>query len=293
MKLAFDIGSCGYLVRDLQRGAGLAQVDGAFGMATGRAVMDVQRVHGLEQTGKADEATFAALGLVWPDEFERCLNLTSCLEGTSFGDCNATDIDGAGLTFGVAGFTTASGEVQTILRHLRLRNPQAFQVLSESTHAKLQQLVSSRTTDDGAWKQLFYGSDCRVRPEWIVAFRTWGGVAEMQSAQKDLARELFWQPALRAVHRLRLESNRARALLFDIAVQNGGWNVRHQRVFDSLVLQKRPCDEQATLDLIAQAVATCAASKWRTDVLARKLMLARGSGFVHGRQYDLHSYAIE
>ncbi|MGI8905935.1 MAG: chitosanase [Candidatus Sumerlaeaceae bacterium] len=289
MALAFRSGASGYLVRQLQSQLKV-NCDGRYGARTEAAVSAVQKAHALSIDGAADELTYRAIRLQWPEEFERCLNVTSCLEGTSFGDCNATDIDGAGLTMGVAGFTTAHGEVQEILRDFFVANPRAAEFVSSECDASLRTLLASDAVNAEAWKSLFYAGE-HVKNEWKAAIRAWGDTPEMQSVQKGLTRRCFWEPGLRMAKKLKLTSVSAHAFLFDVAVQNGGWSSRHERALASLKVTATH-DESRRLANMAEAVALCCAPQWRWDVRARKMLFATGSGLVHGRHYKLRTYAL-
>lgn len=290
MEIAYRIGSRGFVVQGLQNALGLPP-DGRFGSRTAAAVAAKQLQLGSPATGDANKPTFAALAVTWPDEFERCMNLTSALEGTGFGDCNAADIDGAGLTLGVAGFTSASGEVQELLNRLFAARPEAVEALPRQTSSQVRDAIARRA-GAAEWRRLFYGTGNSVKAKWVSAFRTWGQLAEMQAAQLQMARARFWQPAIAAANQLQIESLAGKALLFDVGVQNGGWAQRHQRQYELRLAQEKPADETAKLRLIAQVVAACAASRWQADVLARKLMFADGGGTVHGEQFELLDYAI-
>jgi hypothetical protein len=291
MEVGFRSGSKGFIVRQIQQALGLS-ADGCFGPRTTAAISSVQQSHSPTAAGLADKQTFCGLGLQWPDEFTRCINLTSVLEGTSFGDCNSTDIDGAGLTLGIAGFTTAHGEVQLILGSLISRTTEALSAVPAALRPEFVRLLKTGGKPD-EWERLFFTHDGIVLPQWRNAFQVWGSIPAMQEIQLQLARERFWLPSIRVARRLRLSSPRGRALLLDIAVQNGGWAARHQRVYDSLIQPSPSSDEFQRLEIMARSVAACAQPKWREDVLARKVLFARGAGIVHGDTFELRDYAIQ
>lgn len=282
-------GARGFLVERLQERLGVT-ADGAYGPGTAAAVKALQAKHNLEQTGRAGPREFDAAGLAWPGAFERCMNLVSVFEGTGFGDCNATDIDGAGLTIGVAGFTTAHGEVQRLLREYLRRRPTAKSALDADTALCVDHLLSS----GGAahqWKRLFFGNNKRVTSQWCRVLERWGRDSIMQQLQLRLAREQFWLPAHIQADRLHIYSVQGMALLLDVGVQNGGWRREHLEEAERMGLG-RAADEAERRMIMAQAVAQCAAARWRQDVLQRKVTIAAGSGRVHGREVNLQSYGI-
>ncbi len=241
-------------------------------------------------TGWAGPREFVAAGVPWPDEFARCMALVSCLEGTGFGDCNTTDIDGAGITLGIAGFTSAHGEVQELLGALVRRRPQVLQDLPQDLGAQLARLENADVRDRGPWERWFYGLDGRVKAAVREALRQWGTLPEMRRLQMGMARERFWEPAVVCAGRLGLTTPAARGLLLDVWVQNGGWGKRHEARLPGMDL--KGAEESAGLERMALAVADCARPRWREDVAQRKLLFARGRGAVHGQEYCLVAQGI-
>ena len=167
----------------------------------------------------------------------------------------------------------------------------AEQAIGTKELARLKSLLRKQAKAE-EWKDFFFGTSGRVREVWQQAFLTWGREPAMRQLQLDQARQLFWTRAITDAKHLRLTSGRARCLLLDIAVQNGGWKPRHDQVARHLPGWDSS-DESARLVCMAHDVAQGAATRWRNDVLQRKLTVARGSGTVHGRSYRLADYAVE
>jgi len=282
-------GSRGFVVADLQRHLGIS-ADGMWGPKTTAAVKELQRRAGLAESGCTGEAEYRALGVAWPGLFLRAMNFVSNLEGTGFGDCNATDIDGAGLTMGIAGFTTAHGEVQKLIRDYVAKRPQALNTLSKSLRDRISH-VMSWNAEHYHWARIFYGGDGRVDKSWHVALRQWGQDPGMQKLQLDMAETRFWKRAARVTEHLGFKSDRAYVFFLDVAVQNGGWRPQHEVTVQKNAGWKSP-DEVERLRAAAEAVADCAKSKWRRDVLIRKMAIARGEGVVHGRLWRLGDHGL-
>ncbi len=106
----------------------------------------------------------------------------------------------------------------------------------------------------------------------------------------------FLERAERDAQKLGFETERALALCFDVAVQNGGVRTRVEKasgVLESHIdaywkrLPTGELKEWQRLKALAQGVADCSIARWRADVLSRKLTIAVGRGTVHGRYYDL------
>ncbi len=116
----FGIGSHGGIVGDIQRGlvsagADPGRVDEVYGPGTASAVKQVQAKNQVPNTGEVDQATWAAfMQHPLPTLFERSLELTAAFEGHSY-TLAVGNFDGAGLTWGVIGFTVKSGNIPAIL----------------------------------------------------------------------------------------------------------------------------------------------------------------------------------
>jgi peptidoglycan hydrolase-like protein with peptidoglycan-binding domain len=288
MEEAFMLDARGWCVANLQQALRI-RADGRFGPSTYEAVARIERELQREIQGRADASVFAHVGLPWPSEFERVLALVMELEGTSFGDCNSTDIDGAGLTMGICGFTTRHGEVQALVETFLSRVPEAWAWLPTSMQLALRKLMDAHASP-AQWEEVLLDSNRRPRPATRAAIAAWGQHPFMRELQRSWAEQRFWQPAVKAARELDVDVPAGRALLFDVWVQNGGWRPAH-----AVRMQRHlgePSDVRARLHAIALAVAGEARAPWRADVLSRKLLFARGAGMVHGVFYSLAAQAI-
>ncbi len=105
---------------DLQRqnfvvGDPLKFADGDFGGKTFTALQNLQTARGLPASGAVELTTWQQLTPdPLPSLFERCLQVTAAFEGHGFGLAKG-NFDGAGITWGVIGFTLSNREVQAIL----------------------------------------------------------------------------------------------------------------------------------------------------------------------------------
>jgi hypothetical protein len=247
-------------------------------------------------TGLADEALYAALGLTFPEEFERCLTVTCGFEGTRYGDCNHKDIDNAGLTFGIVGFTSEHGEAQNILKQFRAVDPAMLDVFGAPRAAELETLLNG-TADPEPWGRFFYGTAFRrhaskglsVLADVPAAFAAWGTRPTMRRIQQEEARKM-WDRALKSARQFSFVSMSARGFFFDVVVQNGGFRQEHADSFLAMNLDAQP--ESVRLEGAAQAVGSHANPEYGADVLSRKLVFARRSGTVHGVNYNLDAQAF-
>lgn len=292
MTYTFKTNARGFVVQRLQKGLGIA-ADGIFGAQTYGALVALQRTvpAGVSAPpGEAGPAEFVAVGLAWPSPFERAMNLVGCFEGTSFGDCNPTDMDGAGLTLGIAGFTTRHGEVPRLLARYLAEMPGRLADISPALQSRLLELLARRGSAEG-WKSLFFGTDGRVAPSWLEAFAKWGRCETMQRLQLEMAHAAFWGPAASAAESLGFNTVQGLTFFLDVAVQNGGWKKSHL-VIARRMIDWRSEDPARALAVAARAVAAHAVEKWRNDVLSRKMAIATGKGVVHGREWDLRDFGL-
>jgi hypothetical protein len=80
-------------------------------------------------------------------------------------------------------------------------------------------------------------------------------------------------------------------LAFDISVQN--WTVRSsadKKISIQIKLREAvfgKTSEKQRMTIIANAVADVSKSQFRADVRSRKLTIAKGTGTVHGKYYNL------
>src|SRR5262245_52352177 len=122
------VGCRGEVVRRVQaalqaRGLLGGLVDGVFGEQTHAAVAAFQGDTGAPQTGSVDAPTWAALlGVQSPTIDERSLQVTAAFEGHGFGLAQG-NFDGAGITWGIIGFTLESGEIKKIVDAIEESHP--------------------------------------------------------------------------------------------------------------------------------------------------------------------------
>lgn len=283
----------GPIIKRLQQKLLIAKPDGFFGRYTQEAVRIAQRQHNLPETGNADRALFGAIGLQWPDEFLRCMNLTSVLEGTTFGGVNTRDIDGFGITMGIIGFTSRTGEVQQLFHDFYLRRPDFLQMLSDpARRQQMEALVRGSTSADTAkqWNDFAYGESGIIREDFATLLYRLENDNNWQGLQLTEAKKRCWEPAMLRASEYAISSMAGHGLFYDIYVQNGSWRRCHQ---DFYRLQTVDGNELTKLRAVARAAAHCATREWQHDVLSRKMCFVETAGMVHGTYFDLGAYAFD
>jgi hypothetical protein len=268
--------------------------DGDFGNITTTALERWQAANGLPQTDSIDTQQWQKLtGLNRPSIFDLCLNLTSDFEGTSF-DRVVGNFDGAGITFGLIGFTLVNGEIKHLLTAIEALRPG---VVAGAFGALYTELMS--TLDLPKSQQITWADNISLGPNkynvvqsWKTAFQQLGSYPEARRAQIQRAYEVYW-----AVTKQYLaEFMGARALTdfdvafwFDTAVQSSMTNNKRQALLAASSSSFNGADLRKAF---AEAIASNSTPQWRKDVRARKTTFVDGDGTVHGSNYSLELWGI-
>ena len=277
-----------------EAGASAGDVDGIFGGDTEAALKSYQAAHGQPATGKLTDVGWTALTHApIPPVFDRCLQITADFEGHGFRKI-AGNFDGAGLTWGIIGFTLQHGEIQEIVRKVQQQRPE---LLARAFGPLLPTLASML---DAAWPQqlawangLSLGSQrYRIEAGWEAAFARLGDFPEVQAIQLERVRR-YWGIAERDAQRFDLTTELGIALCFDVAVQNGGIDDdREGRRVRRWIAENPGASERARRVAIADAVAENSRPTYVEDVRHRKRAVATGEGEVHGAKYALADWGI-
>lgn len=297
-------GACGDLVGTLQ--AGLAQqgyytsrVDGDFGGGTERAVRNFQADRRVRVTGAADERTWElATGLPWPELFERCLQVTARFEGHGY-TALAGNFDGAGLTWGIIGFTLKHGEIQHIVNEVHLRDP----ALLKACFGALTDELLARMRAPGSAALIRWADSISVGARkysvcepWRNAFASLGAASVVREIQRRRARIKYFDPALLTVKRVQqddeLDNDLGVALCFDIHVQNGGVDATRLAAYRRKAVALHHASVTDKRLALARVMADHARVAYRDDVYSRKSALASGVGLVHGQAFTLVNWGL-
>ena len=299
---SFGRGSFGDLVAVLQTGlAALGhytrKVDGDFGGGTESAVRSFQMDARKSATGRADPATWlGATGLPWPSLFQRSLQLTSRFEGHGY-SLIVGNFDGAGLTWGVVGFTLRHGEIQVLINEIDARAPELLAAaFGQESAAELVTRIRTQKLDAVMrWADsISVGSKGQLVAEpWRSGFATLGSQPLVQELQRRRAREKYFDTAVATAARLSMSEEQSIALCFDVHVQNGGVKRADEASYlKAMKASRRAPSERARRELLARLVADSARPKYRDDVFARKNAIATGEGIVHGQFFDLAQWGF-
>lgn len=293
-------GARGELVRKVQvalieAGVDPHGADGTFGQNTEAAVRQFQLKRGLEPSGRVDHGTWAALlPLVPPPStYERSLQLTAAFEGHGFSLAQG-NWDGAGITWGIIGFTLKHGELGKIILQVFDESPGLVrQSFGENTQKLLDMLHSPKARQMEFADRISVGAaKIEIEEPWRSAFKAFGEIPQVQAIQMQMADHDYGEPALETALELQLRSELGRALAFDIHVQNGGIKPAARHDIATALERTRITTEQELRVIVANAVAD-ASTSFKEDVRSRKLTIATGTGRVHGDTFVLSQWGLD
>jgi peptidoglycan hydrolase-like protein with peptidoglycan-binding domain len=292
-------GARGELVRKIQlalesQGFDPQGADGKFGGATEAAVKAFQQARSFEPTGRVDVSTWTGLlGTRIPNTQERSLQVTAAFEGHGFTLAQG-NFDGAGITWGVVGFTLKHGELAKIILTVFDESPALVQqAFGNNTEELIEILKSPKAVQMRFADSISIGTTkAAIKEPWKSAFKAFGEMAEVQSLQLTLADKDYGQPAAETANELGLKTLLGRTLSFDIHVQNGGIKASARKDIDTALRETPSITERELRVIIANAVAD-ASTSFREDVRSRKLTIAIGAGKVHGELFVLSNWGLD
>jgi hypothetical protein len=269
------------------------EIDGIYGGDTENALRDFQGKRNLMVNGRLNDVTWTNLMPEAPPSIRnRCLQLTGDFEGHGFLRV-AGNFDGAGLTWGIIGFTLQHGEIQRILNEVQQHHPVLLDEAFGNLKAELLDTLAKSWSEQLAWANSISipPHKYRVDAVWEKAFERLGMFSEVQEFQLGRVTK-YWDMALNDAGRFGLDTERGIALCFDIAVQNGGIDSEEgQRIYKWLE-DHQGTTEADKLVLIADVVAENSRPEYVEDVRLRKRSLATGEGVVHGSRYATRDWGI-
>ena len=268
--------------------------DGDFGRITCDALRRWQGGQGLPQSNSIDAPQWQTLtGLPPPSLFDLCLNIVADFEGTGF-DRVVGNFDGAGITFGLVGFTLVNGEIQRILAAIEALRPGVVANTFGALFPELTSVLSATKPVQLSWADgISLGSTkMEVAKPWKDAFQRLGQFPEARQAQIERAYNIYWKAAQKNVANFmpgKPVVDQDAGFWFDAAVQN----VLDQEEQSLLSASgKSGLTGQPLRESFAGIISDGSAPKWRKDVLSRKMTYATGHGTVHGSEYQLSDWGI-
>jgi hypothetical protein len=269
-------------------------LDGIYGNNMERALLDLQHQNNLLLTGKVDNNTWQIMmGSGSPDFEQRVLQLTADFEGTGFTKA-VGNFDGAGLTWGIIGFTLSNGELTSLLSEIQASHENIFDDAFGTLTPEILRVMNSSAADQMRFANAISlgSSKIKILNEWAQAFERLGSNPAVQEIQLKHTQKYF-NIALRDVDRFNVKNELGFSLCFDIAVQNGGIDSNEGDRIMRKIAQTPPTTQQDLRVIIANVIAENSKREFIEDVRKRKLTIATGRGTVHGAQYDLKTWGLD
>jgi hypothetical protein len=270
-------------------------IDGIYGGNSEVAVQKFQQEKHLEPSGKVDDQTWQSLmSSPAPDLKQRCLQVTADFEGTGFTKA-VGNFDGAGITWGIIGFTLSNGELGAVLEEIETAQPDVFiTAFGEPRHQKILEVIAQPKAKQMAFaNSISVGSKkMKILDEWDQSFIKLGSNPAVQEIQLQRTKKYF-EIAERDVERFSVKNELGLALCFDTAVQNGGIDQTEATRIRKKIEQTPPDTQQDLRLIITNVVAENSNPKFIEDVRKRKLSFATGKGTVHGSEYDVKTWGLD
>lgn len=297
-RLLFARGARGAIIQRIQEkltasGFDTKGHDGVYGGNTVAAVKGFQASKGLDQSGGIDETTWTTLmDEPVPPVLDRCLGLTATFEGHGFTLAQG-NFDGAGVTWGIIGFTLKHGEIEKIVKAAFEEDPQLVRDCFGDKTDEVLEIMDAPWEKQKAWADSISlgASKATLAEPYKTGFAKLGSAPLVQRLQLERVRDAYYTPARKTAEKFGLKTEVGTALCFDIHVQNGGVKSAAENVVRSKM--QPGMSETDVRVLIANAVADNALPEWREDVRNRKVTIAKGSGTVHGLVAELRNWGLD
>jgi len=265
--------------------------------------------------GRAGPAEFTAVGLPWPDDFRRCVNLIDCWEGTraKLEGSSESEDKFPNVTFGIVGFTSHDGSLQEFLQHANAATDgTVFRLARERLPAreagKFVELVEGyrpgnlKRNHEEFVKWVIRNpradpDEQQPRPEIAQLFAAFDSIPQFREVQLEATRKKCWDAELPEYREALFGATKSHSLhvdlfCFDMTVLTNGPGEKSLRK-----LAKTPWHDE--VERMRQVFAAMKKSPEfrededkRADVLERERCIIDGHGEVHDDDYDLRAYAL-
>lgn len=293
---------------DIQRGLAQAgdfplSVDGVFATKSVMALKLWQTKAGMAPTGAVDELSWQGLTQTQvPSLFRRCLALTAAYEGQGY-TLAVGNFDGAGVTWGIVGFTLLTGDLAPVLKTINSRSPGVVSNAFGANYAKLMEILDAPKAEKEAWaNSISTGANkAGLRADWADGFQALGNDPVARAVQDEVAHNVYWKIAAQDVKTLGGMTELDAAIFFDTAVQSGGahgeagTNAAKRGIAVAAAVAALPANatDRDRLSAIAEALTTAVNPTYVNDVRSRRMAIASGTGTVHGATYKVSGWALD
>lgn len=291
----------GHLVKEVQLGLKAngfdpEGIDMDFGGKTSTALANWHAATGsVDDTALTANEWSALVTKPLPDMFDICAQVTAAFEGHGFSTI-VGNFDGAIATWGYHGFTLKFGHLQKILERTEKADPgvlaRAFGSEGAKALRKMFKLGLAKQRTWGRERLLLSG---KVKPSWITGFTLIGEDPLCQTQQLAYSRKEFWERiALPQANRLKLTEALSLGLMFDHAIQQGGFSKKSLKAIEAEIARAPDMSEEAKRAIIAErAHQTLTSDRFRAAVKSRRETFIDGIGRVSGSTYDLSFWGMQ
>jgi len=289
-----------YIVQILQahlakQGFAIGRIDSDFGVKSENAVKGWQQAHGREVTGIVNDSDWEGItGLRPPSLFDRLLHIVAQFEGTGMTGV-AGNFDGAFLTYGLIGFTLQH-DLPDQLRDIEQAIPDKARAAfgTDKWEKLLQVSVSSESVRQAFGNQISVGRNrYKVITPWAQAFERLGKLSKVQELQITRAfKKYMIAIAIPNAKEMSAGDSLDMAVIYDLAVQNGGLNQRKRTEIREQLARSPSATGEERRKLWAEGIANSSNPRFHGDVLSRKFTMATGRGVVHGAKLDLSDWGL-
>lgn len=272
---------------------------GIFTSDVENKVKEFQSSVGLKADGIVGPYTRWHLGMNTPIPdaiMEKCFCLTAFLETSrhipnAYSVC-AGNFDGQTFSWGFLQFNVGTSSLQRVMnRTIGIAGTDfaklaARAIIQDPNRSDIPEYITNSGIN---LDHVFNTSEPSQKEELAVdIFSRLGCSPLFQRAQRHEASREYWIQAYSLSHKFGVQDDElSLALLFDIVVQNGGFNKAELEKLETCASTMSIPDIRITM---ADLVAKSAKPQWQEDVLKRKMTIAVGHGTVHGKQINLSDF---
>ncbi len=267
------------------------EIDGIMGKRTTASINEYKRENGFESNNCLDVQTWKSMfpDRPVPSQLDRAISLTFYMEGTDYDQIerNYGTADKSGMTWGPMGMTLASGEIQTILKNIKLNHSSVSNDLNSAEIALFSQLANANMSSGAgmnfnAIKALMskLATLNYARKEYDVeAYRSVNGRFKYyENFLKDMAKntvvtELDW------------------AMFWDVATQTGYAKTKSNAVRSTVSVNTNTRNLDERRRRMGDVIADMVVSRWKQDRTLRNSAFYGENSFV-GKAYGFDERPI-
>ena len=223
----------------------------------------------------------------YEDAINTAINITSTFEGGF--SAIAGNFDGAGMSLGGIQFNIGSGTLQPLLKDILDQNrPLVVSIFGENKTRCIENMLSLSSIAEQIQWAISIQNDNVIETTWKNAFIALCETDDFINIQMYYIKEDYAPLALADFKRFNFTTLRAYSLMFDIAVQCGGIDLKTELPEIESQISKTDNDIRK-MTIISNVVAEHSSSSFIENVRARKLCITNGTGTVNQTKWELNT----